>query len=37
MKICFINPPSSFLEDQGALPPLGLFYVVAALEGEYDI
>jgi len=37
MRIRFINPPSSFLEDQGALPPLGLFYVIAALGNEHDI
>ena len=37
MKICLINPPSPFLSDQGALPPLGLFYIAASLDKYTDI
>lgn len=37
MKVTLINPPSPFLDSQGALPPLGLFYIAASLEQYADV
>jgi radical SAM superfamily enzyme YgiQ (UPF0313 family) len=37
MKISLINPPSPFLENDAAYPPMGLMYVAAALENSGNI
>jgi anaerobic magnesium-protoporphyrin IX monomethyl ester cyclase len=32
MRVCLINPPSPFLEEQNIQPPLGLLYIAAMFE-----
>ena len=37
MRVCLVRPKTSFLLDPAVFPPLGLFYIAAAIEDRHEV